>query len=51
MPLYARIRSGDAGDRPAAQLLAALLRQQDRSEEAEQPHRFGLNPDGSIACE
>jgi hypothetical protein len=31
-------------------LLADLLIKQRRTEEAEQLRRFGLNPDGSIAC-
>ena len=30
--------------------LAELLTQQGRGEEAERLRRFGLNPDGSIAC-
>jgi hypothetical protein len=33
-----------------AELLADLLIKQGRGEEAERLHRFGLNPDGSIAC-
>ena len=33
-----------------ADLLARQLIKQDRSEEAERLRRFGLNPDGSIAC-
>ena len=33
-----------------ARLLADLLIKQGRGEEAEQLRRFGLNPDGSIAC-
>ena len=44
----------DAGDEYAAarlgRLLAALLIKQGRGEEAERLRRFGLNPDGSIAC-
>ena len=44
----------DAGDRNAADLLADLLAElltkQGRGEEAERLRRFGLNPDGSIAC-
>jgi len=39
----------DAGD-GAADLLADLLTKQGRGEEAERLRRFGLNPDGSIAC-
>ncbi len=39
----------DAGDRAAAGPLADLLAEQGRDEEAERLHRFGLNPDGSIA--
>ena len=45
--LYARINAGDWG---AGFLLDELLIKQDRGEEAERLHRFGLNPDGSIAC-
>ena len=41
----------DAGDEDAARRLAELLAQQGRREEAERLRRFGLNPDGSIACE
>jgi predicted component of type VI protein secretion system len=44
--LRARADVGD-GD---ADLLADLLIRQGRSEEAKRLHRFGLNPDGSIAC-
>ena len=40
----------DAGDGDAAARLADLLIKQGRSEEAERLRRFGLNPDGSIAC-
>ncbi len=40
----------DAGDRDAAERLPDLLARQGRDEEAEQLRRFGLNPDGSIAC-
>ena len=44
----------DAGDRDAARRLADLmadrLMRQGRGEEAERLRRFGLNPDGSIAC-
>ena len=40
----------DAGDRHAAGQLAELLIKQGRGEEAERLRRFGLNPDGSIAC-
>ena len=40
----------DAGDRDAAGRLADLLIKQGRGEEAERLRRFGLNPDGSIAC-
>ena len=40
----------DAGDEAAAWQLPSLLSKQGRSEEAEQLRRFGLNPDGSIAC-
>jgi hypothetical protein len=32
------------------ELLAELLNKQGRAEEAERVRRFGLNPDGSIAC-
>ena len=38
------------GDWVAAERLANLLTEQDRGEEAERFRRFGLNPDGSIAC-
>jgi Tetratricopeptide repeat len=40
----------DAGDWHAAWRLANLLAKQGRGEEAERLRRFGLNPDGSIAC-
>jgi len=40
----------DAGDENAARRLADLLMKQGRGEEAERLRRFGLNPDGSIAC-
>jgi thioredoxin-like negative regulator of GroEL len=40
----------DAGDGAAAGWLAELLIRQGRGEEAERLRRFGLNPDGSIAC-
>ena len=40
----------DAGNGHAARRLADLLIKQDRNEEAQQLRRFGLNPDGSIAC-
>ena len=40
----------DAG-RGNANRLAALLTQQGRRDEAERLRQFGLNPDGSIACE
>jgi hypothetical protein len=39
----------DAGDKSAGWQLARLLTEQGRGEEAERLHRFGLNPDGSIA--
>jgi hypothetical protein len=39
----------DAGDGDA-DLLAGLLARQGQGEEAERLRRFGLNPDGSIAC-
>ena len=45
--LRARAHAGDAA---AAQKLPELLIKQGRNEEAEQLRRFGLNPDGSIAC-
>jgi hypothetical protein len=40
----------DAGDGHAASRLLTLLIKQGRGEEAERLRRFGLNPDGSIAC-
>jgi hypothetical protein len=40
----------DAGDDSVAPLLPELLIKQGRGEEAERLRRFGLNPDGSIAC-
>ncbi len=40
----------DAGDGYAAGPLGDLLIKQGRGEEAERLRRFGLNPDGSIAC-
>jgi thioredoxin-like negative regulator of GroEL len=40
----------DAGDWSAAGPLAGLLMRQGRGEESERLRRFGLNPDGSIAC-
>lgn len=40
----------DAGDWDAGQRLADLLVKQGPGEEAERLRRFGLNPDGSIAC-
>jgi len=40
----------DPGDWSVAGWLADLLIQQGRGEEAERLRRFGLNPDGSIAC-
>jgi hypothetical protein len=39
----------DAGDGDAGRL-AGLLAQQGQDEEAERLRRFGLNPDGSVAC-
>ena len=48
------VRNADVGDEDAAsrlsELLADLLTKQGRGEEAERLRRFGLNPDGSIAC-
>jgi hypothetical protein len=41
----------DAGDWNAASQLAGLMIKQGRAEEAKRLHRFGLNPDGSIAHE
>jgi hypothetical protein len=40
-----------AGDQAAARLLAEGLTKQGREEDAERLQRFGLAPDGSIACE
>ena len=40
----------DAGDWQASRRLPDLLVKQGRGEEAERLRRFGLNPDGSIAC-
>ena len=40
----------DTGDTTAGDSLIGLLIQQGRGEEAERLRRFGLNPDGSIAC-
>ena len=40
----------DAGDEDVGSKLAYLLIKQDRGKEAERLRRFGLNPDGSIAC-
>jgi len=39
-----------AGDGHAARELPGVLAEQGRGEEAERLRRFGLNPDGSIAC-
>ena len=39
----------DAGDGRAAELANVLIKQ-GRGEEAKRLRRFGLNPDGSIAC-
>ncbi len=48
--LQARVNVGDPfADRELEQLLTGLLIKQGRSDEAERLHRFGLNPDGSIA--
>ena len=41
----------DGGDGDAAGRLAEVLTRQGREEEAKRLLRFGLNPDGSIACE
>jgi hypothetical protein len=41
----------DAGNENAALQLPGLMAQQGRSEEAARLRQFGLNPDGSIACE
>ena len=40
----------DAGNVFAGMSLASVLIKQGRGEEAEQLRRFGLNPDGLIAC-
>ena len=40
----------DAGDQDAGRWLPELLIKQGRGEEAKRLRRFGLNPDGSIAC-
>jgi TIR domain len=40
----------DAGNLDAASQLPGLLIEQGRGEEAERLRRYGLNPDGSIAC-
>jgi hypothetical protein len=45
-----RLRAqADAGDGDALEL-AGLLARRGQGEEAERLRRFGLNPDGSIAC-
>jgi hypothetical protein len=50
--LRARIATGDQDHaEPLADRLTELLVEQGRSEQAERLRRFGLNPDGSIACE
>ena len=41
----------DAGHEGAARHLAVLMIKQGRGEDADRLRRFGLNPDGSIACE
>jgi hypothetical protein len=41
----------DAGDGVAARQLPDLIAKQGRKEEAARLRRFGLNPDGSVACE
>ena len=41
----------DVGDIYAAYQLPTLLTKQGRAQEADQLRRFGLNPDGSLACE
>ena len=48
--LRARADAGDTGAPNLAGRLAELLAQQGQGEEAERLRRFGLNPDGSIAC-
>jgi hypothetical protein len=40
----------DAGDDVAAARLPEVLIKQGRGKEAQRLRRFGLNPDGSIAC-
>ena len=40
----------EVGDEAAAARLPRMLEKQGRHKEAEQVRRFGLNPDGSIAC-
>ena len=40
----------DAGDEWAAARLPDLLIEQGRGEEAERLRRFGMTPDGAIAC-
>ena len=45
--LWAR---ADVGDEGVGRPLADLMIKQGRVEEAERLRRFGLNPDGSIAC-
>jgi len=40
----------DAGDQYASDRLPGLLLEQGRGAEADRLYRFGLNPDGSIAC-
>ena len=42
---------GLAGDEDAARLLPEVLIEQGQAENAERLRRFGLNPDGSIACD
>ena len=41
----------DAGHEGAARHLAVLMIKQGRGDDADRLRRFGLNPDGSIACE
>jgi hypothetical protein len=48
--LRARADAGDQHAERLPDLLADLLMKTGRSEEAERLRRFGLNPDGSIAC-
>jgi hypothetical protein len=45
--LWERINAGDGA---TADRLRGLLSSQGRIEEAERLYKFGLNPDGSIAC-